>query len=152
MKTTKYLFLTLLMALFGLSAEAQQRNVLQLPDVTVLIGNAQLPVIIENTDEVVGAQFDITMPDGITVETTGTLSDRGNGHTVTVNQLSNGDYRVLLHSGANHPLLGQTGVVMYLPIDIPDYFEEGSEYQLTIKNAVLGKANGEYVLTDATAG
>ena len=152
MKTTKYLFLTLLMALFGLSAEAQQRNVLQLPDVTVLIGNAQLPVIIENTDEVVGAQFDITMPDGITVETTGTLSDRGNGHTVTVNQLSNGDYRVLLHSGANHPLLGQTGVVMYLPIDIPDYFEEGSEYQLTIKNAVLGKANGENVLTDATAG
>jgi hypothetical protein len=152
MKTARYLFLTLLIALFGMSAEAQQRNVLQVTDVTSQIGNVQLPVSIENTDEIVGAQFDLTLPAGVTAQPVGTLANRSDGHTVTVSQLSSGAYRVLLHSGANRPLRGQSGVVMYLPVTIPDTFEEGSEHQLTISNAVLGKATGENVLTEAVPG
>lgn len=152
MRTTRYLFLTLLMALFGMSAEAQQRNVLQVPDVTTQIGNVQLPVNIENTDEIVGAQFDLTLPAGVTAQPVGNLANRSDGHTVTISQLSSGAYRVLLHSGANRPLRGQSGVVMYLPITIPDTFEEGSEHQLTISNAVLGKSTGENVLTEVMAG
>ena len=112
MKTTRYLFLTLLLALFAMSAKAQQRNVLQVPDATVLIGQAQLPVIIDNTDEIVGAQFDLKLPDGISVNSTSTLTDRADGHTITVNKLSSGAYRVLLHSGTNSPLIGEAGEVM----------------------------------------
>lgn len=152
MKNTRYLFLMLLIALFGMSAKAQQRNVLQVPDVTTQTGDVQLPVSIENTDEIVGAQFDLVLPDGVIAQPVGTLTNRSDGHTVTVSQLSSGAYRVLLHSGANRPLLGQSGVVMYLPINIPDSFEEGSEHQLTISNAILGKATGENVLTEALAG
>lgn len=152
MKTTRYFFLMLLMTLFGMSAEAQQRNVLRVSDVTTQIGNIQLPVSIENTDEIVGLQFDLTLPDGITAEATGVLTNRGDGHTVTMNKLNSGAYRVLLHSAQNHPLLGQSGIVMYLPISIPDSYEEGSEHFMTIANAVLGKATGETVLTEATAG
>lgn len=152
MKTTRYLFLMLLMTLVGMSAEAQQRNVLQVPDVTTQIGNVQLPVSIENTDEIVGAQFDLTLPDGVTAEATGVLVNRSDGHTVTVSRLNSGVYRVLLHSTQNRPLRGQSGVVMYLPISIPDSFEEGSEHPLAIANAVLGKATGENVLTEAIAG
>lgn len=142
----------LLMTLVGMSAEAQQRNVLQLPDVTTQIGNVQLPVSIENTDEIVGAQFDLTLPDGVTAETTGVLANRSDGHTVTVSRLNSGAYRVLLHSAQNRPLRGQSGVVMYLPVNIPDFFEEGSEHPLAVVNAVLGKATGENVLTEAIAG
>lgn len=152
MNTTKYLFLVLLTTLIGLSARAQQRNVLQVPDVTTQRGNVQLPVNIENTDEIVGAQFDLTLPTGITAENVGVLANRSDGHTVTVNHLASGVYRVLLHSGSNRPLRGQSGMVMYLPIHIPTYFVEGSEHQLTISNAVLAKATGENVLTEATAG
>ena len=124
MKTTRYLFLTLLMALVGMSAEAQQRNVLQVPDVTTQAGNVQLPVSIENTDEIVGAQFDLTLPSGVTAEAVGIMANRSDGHSVTVSRLSSGVYRVLLHSSQNRPLRGQSGVVMYLPITIPATFEE----------------------------
>ena len=39
MKTTRYMFLMLLMTLFGMSVQAQQRNVLQIPDLTTQTGN-----------------------------------------------------------------------------------------------------------------
>lgn len=152
MKTTRYLFLTLLMAVVGMSAEARQRNVLQVPDVTTQAGNVQLPVSIENTDEIVGAQFDLTLPSGVTAEAVGTMANRSDGHSVTVSRLSSGVYRVLLHSSHNRPLRGQSGVVMYLPITIPATFEEGSEHALSIANAVLGKVTGENVLTEVIAG
>lgn len=152
MKTTRYFFLTLLMVLAGMSAGAQRRNVLQMPDVSTQIGNAQLPVQIENTDEIVGVQFDLTLPVGVIANPVGTLANRCDGHTVTVSKLNSGVYRVILHSSQNRPLRGQSGVVMYLPITIPATFEEGSEHALSIANAVLGKATGENVLTEALAG
>ena len=140
------------MTLLGMSAKAQQRNVLQVPDVTTQIGNVQLPISIENTDEIVGAQFDLTLPEGVTAEATGVMANRSDGHTVTMSRLSSGAYRVLLHSAQNRPLRGQSGIVMYLPINIPASFEEGSEHPLAVANAVLGKATGENLLTEAFAG
>lgn len=152
MKTTRYLFLVLLTTLIGMGAKAQQRNVLQVPDIETQIGNAQLPVNIENTDEIVGVQFDLTLPHGVMAETTGILTERCDDHVITVTQVSNGAYRVLLHSAQNHPLHGQSGIVMYLPITIPETFEEGSDHPLAISNVVLGVATGENVLTEAMAG
>lgn len=152
MKATRYLSLLILTALFSTVVNAQQRNVLQVPDVTTQVGNVRLPVSIENTDEIVGAQFDLTLPDGVTADPVGTLGNRSDGHSVTVSQLANGAYRVLLHSAQNRPLRGQSGVVMYLPITIPTSYEEGSEHALSITNAVLGKATGENVLTDVMIG
>lgn len=152
MKVTKYLFLILLMTLLGINVNAQQRNVLQLPDVTTQIGKAQLPISIENTDEIVGAQFDLTLPNKVTAELAGVMTNRDNGHTVTVKRLESGAYRVLIYSDQNRPLRGQSGIVMYLPIIIPVSFEEGSQHTLTISNAVLGKASGENVLTEIVVG
>ena len=152
MKAVRYIAIVLLMTLMGMNVEAQQRNVLQVPDVEVQIGSAQLPVVMENTDEIVGVQFDLTLPEGVTAEPVGTMGNRSDGHTVTMSRLSSGAYRVLLHSGQNRPLRGQSGVVMYLPVIIPDSFEEGSEHELSITNAVLGKSSGENVLTEVIAG
>lgn len=152
MKVTKYLFLILLMTLLGINVNAQQRNVLQLPDVTTQIGKAQLLISIENTDEIVGAQFDLTLPNKVTAELAGVMTNRDNGHTVTVKRLESGAYRVLIYSDQNRPLRGQSGIVMYLPIIIPVSFEEGSQHTLNISNAVLGKATGENVLTEIVVG
>ncbi|MCI6828761.1 MAG: alpha/beta hydrolase, partial [Prevotella sp.] len=152
MKTTKFIFLTLLITLLCMSAKAQQRNVLIVPDVITPIGNVQLPINIENTDEVVGMQFDITLPEGITAQPVANLTNRSDGHIANVSKLKSGAYRILLYSGTNRPLLGQSGVVMYLPIVIPDSYEEGSEHQITISNATLGKSSGENVITEAIAG
>lgn len=146
------MFLMLLMTLFGMSVQAQQRNVLQIPDLTTQTGNVQLPVSIENTDEIVGAQFDLTLPEGVTAESVGRLANRSDGHTVTISRLSGGAYRVLLHSSQNRPLRGQSGVVMYLSITIPATFEEESQHTLSITNAVLGKATGDNVITGTEVG
>ena len=152
MKAVRYIAIVLLMTLMGVNVKAQQRNVLQVPDVEVQIGSVQLPVVIENTDEIAGVQFDLTLPEGVTAEPAGTMGNRSDGHTVTMSRLSSGVYRVLLHSAQNRPLRGQSGVVMYLPVNIPDTFEEGSEHELSITHAVLGKASGENVLTEVIAG
>lgn len=152
MKTTRYLFLTLLMALFAIGATAQQRNVLHIPDIATQVGNIQLPINIENTDEIVGVQFDITLPAGVTAETTGVQTTRSSNHTITVSRLGSGAYRVLMHSLQNSPLRGQSGAAMYLPITIPATFGEGSEHSLSITNVVLGKSTGENVFTEAIAG
>ena len=139
-------------AMCAMSMKAQQRNVLMVPDMRTQTGNVQLPIAIENTDEIVGAQFDITLPSGVTANAVGTMSNRSDGHSVTVTKVSSGAYRVLLHSTQNLPLRGQSGTVMYLPINIPSSFPEGSEYPIVVEKAVLGKSTGENVLTSVSAG
>lgn len=152
MKTVRYIFLTMFMTVVAMSMKAQQRNILQVPDMRTQTGNVQLPIAIENTDEIVGVQFDVTLPSGITANTVGTMSNRSDGHSVTVTKVSSGAYRVLLHSTQNQPLRGQSGVVMYLPISIPSSFQDGSEYPITVEKAVLGKSTGENVLTEVSVG
>ena len=110
----------LLIALLGMSLTAQsQQNRLIVPDVDVQYGEAQLPINVENTDEIVAAQFDLALPDGITAKLSGTLSNRGDDHTVSVKHLGGQVYRVMLHSPANRPLRGQSGAAFYLPVVIP---------------------------------
>ena len=70
------LILTLAWLASGMSA--QRSNILRIPDATVQIGQAQLPITIDNTDELVAAQFDITLPEGVTTTTTGSNGALGN--------------------------------------------------------------------------
>jgi hypothetical protein len=92
------------------SMKAQTNNRLVIPDVTVQLGQTQLPVHIENTDEIVGAQFDLTLPTGMTAEAVGTLSSRGEDHQVIVRSMGGQRWRVLLYSSQNLPLKGQSQV------------------------------------------
>ena len=152
MRTIKYIIAIILMITLGMSAKAQQRNVLQIPEVSVNIGKVELPISVENTDEITGIQFDITLPQGVTAENQGRLTNRGENHSITVNKMGSGAYRVIIYSSSNSRIQGQSGVVAYLPIQIPSSFEEGSEHAVSINNATLGKASGQNVLTDVLCG
>lgn len=152
MRTIKYIIAIILMITLGMSAKAQQRNVLQIPEVSVNIGKVELPISVENTDEITGIQFDITLPQGVTAENQGRLTNRGENHSITVNKMGNGAYRVIIYSSSNSRIQGQSGVVAYLPIQIPSFFEEGSEHAVSISNATLGKVSGQNVLTDVLCG
>ena len=83
----KRLFLLIIAGCLVLGTKAQQRNVLSIPDITVQIGAVQLPIAIENTDELVGAQFDITLPTEATAETAATLTERATTHEVIVRHI-----------------------------------------------------------------
>ena len=153
MKDSRYRFLMLFMALVTIfSMKAQTNNRLVIPDVTVQLGQTQLPVHIENTDEIVGAQFDLTLPTGMTAEAVGTLSSRGDDHQVIVRSMGGQRWRVLLYSSQNLPLKGQSGVVMYIPITIPSSYSEGSEHQLIVSDATFSNVKTENVLTGVEVG
>jgi hypothetical protein len=139
-----------LMTMAGVKAQTNNRIVI--PDVTVQLGQTQLPVNIENTDEIVAAQFDLTLPTGMTAEAVGTLSNRGDDHLVTVRSMGGQRWRVLLYSPQNRPLKGQSGVVMYIPITIPTSYAEGSEHQLIVSDATLSNIKTENVMTSIEVG
>lgn len=133
-------------------AWAQQKNVLSVPDAKVSIGQAQLPVAIENTDEIIAAQFDLTLPSTISAGTEAVAGNRMNGHTVIIRNMGATRYRVMLYSEENQPLLAQQGTVFYIPLSIPNTVTEGSELPLVISDATLTVAGGANVLTGTKAG
>ncbi len=145
----------MLMAMLAVGTKAQTANKLNVPDVTVQIGKAELPISIENTDELVAVQFDIVLPSGFEAQEEGRLSNRSDGHEVTVRYMEGPNgvfYRVLVYSPANKAFLGQSGPLLYLPITIPDNVSEDEEYQPQINNVVLSKLSGENVVTETTVG
>ena len=148
----KKIFFYSLLFLISLTVGAQTSNTLYIPDISTPLGEAQLPVSLSNTDEIVAIQFDLALPDGITASETATLTNRANSHTATTHNMGNGVYRVLLFAQPAKALFGQSGTVMNIPITIPDSYAEGSTHQLTISNAVLTDKTGANVLTQATAG
>lgn len=155
MKKTRYLLLTMLIAMIAMSTKAQAENKLIVPDVTVQIGQAELPINVENTDELVAVQFDIVLPNGFNAQEEGRLSNRSDGHEATVRYMEGQNgvfYRVLVYSPANKAFLGQSGTLLYLPITVPDNVSENEEYQPQISNVVLSKLSGENVVTETTVG
>ncbi len=152
-KTTKHTFLIMLLILaFATRVGAQQRNVLHIPDVKVATGSAQLPVELDNSDEVVAVQFDLLLPAGVAAGKTAVPTSRLADHTVSVRNIGDNSYRILILSPLNKSLRGQQGVLAYLPLTIPETLEENSEHELTISDASVVRRTGEDVLTEATAG
>ncbi len=145
-------FLIFSLAWLTTGLSAQQRNVISIPDATVQIGQAQLPIAVENTDELVAAQFDITLPTEVTAETTAMPADRAAGHEVVIRHMGATRYRVMLYSNENQNILGNKGTILNLKINIPASFQSGSEHAVTLSNASLTLATGENVLTEARNG
>ena len=148
---SRYVLLTLLIMCFA-AAWGQQVNVLSVADAKVSIGQAQLPVAIENTDEIVAVQFDLTLPSTISAGSDAVLTNRCDGHTVIIRNMSATRYRVMLYSDDNRPLIAQKGTVFYIPLIIPQTVEDGSELPLVISNATLSVPSGENVVTGTSAG
>ena len=149
MKQLRYIFAMLLMALVATGAYAQtQRNRLYLSDITAQLGQIQLPVAIDNTDEIVALQFDLVLPAGMTVSGDIVATNRADGHEASIRNMGGKRYRMLLYSPENKPLRGQTGTVMYIPVTIEDQFDDGQQLTVTLEDAALSLATGEDVLTD----
>jgi len=152
MKATRCYLLVMLMAAIALGMRAQTANTITVPDITAQIGQAQLPVNVENTSELVAMQFDLTLPQGMTAEPVGTLTSRSVDHAVTVRYIRDQLYRVVLFSPTNTPIRGQSGTLLYLTISITTSCADGEQYPIAVNNAVLTNATGENVLTGISSG
>lgn len=144
-KTSGILFLFLFIYIIS---TAQVRNVLSLP---ALAGKAdatiQIPVNLDNTDNVVGVQFDLSVPPQLTIEEDILKSNRWTDHEVIIKKINNTQYRILLFSPSNDGLKGMNGDILTMKANISSFIEDGSSLELKFIDPVASDEKGNNCLT-----
>ena len=106
-----------------------------------------LPINLNNENEVKLCQFDLQLPAGVTVATKSNgkldakLTERAETHTISSQQLSNGNYRFIISSMDNDSFTGNSGTLVEITLDIPATMEAG-EYTVKLLNAELSVPDG----------
>lgn len=82
-----------------------------------------LPIVMENSSEVKVCQFDLRLPDGVSMAIADekldvTLTERATNHSVTGKKLSNGDYRFIIYSLSNDSFAGEDETMINLNLVI----------------------------------
>jgi hypothetical protein len=122
-------------------------NAIYAEDVTGFVGSKiVLPIVMNNTEDIIGLQFDVTLPEGVNVEIDEddeymfTLTNRAtSSHNVIANKLGDGRYRVLVSSMQNRQFKGSEGTVMEAMLAIPKHMAAG-EYPVTISKIEMSTA------------
>ena len=128
--------------------EISTANKLFSEDLECLVGAvATLKVELQNEDEVKLCQFDLQLPDGVTVVTKSNgkldakLTERAESHSVSSKQLANGDYRFIVSSMDNDSFTGNSGTFMEIMLQVPSTMEAG-EYAVKVFNSELSVPEG----------
>lgn len=142
-----------LLVLFVASAWAQ-KNTLTIPDVTVAQGKSiALPINMDNTADIVAVQFTVTVSDGITLYSeSAKVSERSNGHTLTMRPMGNNKYMVMAFSGQNTPFTGRSGHIMTVSLNTSSSLAEGTKLPLTLSDVVIADKTGKNLATGFTSG
>ena len=146
--------MTTLLLMF-VSMQAQEVNRLYIPDLSVEAGkNFQLPVYIQNTNtQITGIQFDIELPNGLSVEfSKAKTTERALSHKVRYQSRGKQKWTVLVYSTNNSSITGNDGVVLYIPAIVSKNVEDKDSLQMQMSRAVLSNSSGTNVLTDYSCG
>lgn len=137
-----------------LSVSAQTANVLRIPDVTATPGKpSALSVYMDNANEVVGLQFTVSVPQGMSLnEGDIVLDTRGEDHIASIKQIESNNYLCMVYSPTNKPLRGYTGKLFDVSFTIADSFTDGSVHPMALKDVVLGDADANNVMTSYSIG
>lgn len=156
----KRTFLSILTVVFAvISAYADDDNYIYLQDKSVEQGQQMtFDILMANTSDIVGFQFDLYLPEGITAVTNSngdylcSLSSRaGNDHSLTAALQEDGAIRFIGFSMKNTALSGNDGAIVSLTLNVPDNTTVGN-YEVYIKNNKLTKSDGsKYVTGKKTA-
>lgn len=147
-------FIALLAVLLLGSATAMgqtKENIIVVNDFEGGIGKViNVPIYLNNTDEVIAAQFDITLPFAIPSGGTPLLSTRANQHSASFSTLSGSSYRVVVMSVQNNALRGNSGLFLRMPMQTRDDGYTQS-YAIKISNVVLTDSKGNNIATGNSA-
>lgn len=148
------IFLWMFFALFGaIGAFGQTMNKLSINTVASPIGKEiQVPIMLDNSDMIVAAQFDVIVPDKITILNDAISSNRWEDHVAVVKNLENGRSRVMVYSPSNKPLKGNSGNLILLKARISESCVDGEEYPTDLSEVVLTKGNGDNCVTASQNG
>ena len=117
---------------------------------TFVQNEARIPLALHNTDDASGIQFDVYMPDGVTLNPDAVqISGRSNGHTITAANCSDGSVRVIVYSNEGLAFTEHDGELVTLPFTT---LESTGEYEVAVRNIhISGPNNFDFVAPDYTA-
>ena len=111
-------------------------------------GQGILTISLKNAQEATAYQFNLKLPEGVTLATNDsgdyvyTLSERLNGHSVSINYDQNYNvYKLGALSGQSHVITGDDGVVLTLRLNVADSVAAGT-YPVMVKDAKYSLADG----------
>ena len=149
MKHSRLMILTILLTLVG-SILADNLTV---PSVVLNAGETKDVTINLNSSEkrYVAFQFDVVLPEGVSIakKDNGKLkislnADRINDHTLTVQDLGSGSYRLLCFSMTNAELYGTSGALLNMTLQADESASVGTK-EGGIKSQVFTETNGSQV-------
>ena len=145
-----------------------QTNVLRIPEVTYPAGKTlSLPIELENASDIVGVQFDLSVPYELGLDTTGhvavTLSkNRITNHKVScqkkgttwrdanehggINTYHN--YRFIVYSEDNTKISGSTGTLLSVELPLPEDLANGTAFPIYFldNSVILSNRNKENIV------
>ena len=128
------------------TAVVHAQNTLTVADFTAAAGKeAAVPIYLTNSNEVVGMQFDITLPYAKSKSDVTLVTARSNSHTVSIKKRSNLVYTVVVMSLQNNALRGNAGQVLRFPITVSDEAQADDTLPITLSNIVLTDRQGHNI-------
>ncbi len=107
-----------------------------------------LPILMNNEQQITGLQFDIVLPEGVTVAKKAngkndiTVTERmEEDYNLSSNTMDDGCIRVTGLSGESIPFTGNSGAIVNVVLQVDESVAEG-DYQILVKNIVLSDVNG----------
>ena len=107
-----------------------------------------LSIAMDNDSKIAAIQFDLVLPEGITVATDKdgmivTLSNRADkSHTVTKSILDGGSIHIVCSSNSSAVFSGNTGDVVFVKLNVGSQVADG-KYDVTVRNIELSSENGD---------
>lgn len=146
--------MTLLLLLQGALSLSAQENTLSVQDVAVVPGGTMdLPVNLDNTDDVVALQFVMSVPQVLSLSSeTAALSARAADHVVTMQEVDAQKYLVMIYSPTNQTIKDHTGQLMRVRLNASAGVTRGSQYAVTLSDVVITTRAGHNVATQSRPG
>lgn len=146
----KHVYLLALMLLCSLGGKAQEANILKLTDIRGnMAGKVSLPISIDNTcNDIVAFQFRLQVPQGVTIDTqSAQFTSRTESHSAIIQPNANG-YVIMAFSPDNKPIVGNSGKVMTIDLNIGTNFEPDDTCELVMSQVLISDRQGNNVLTN----
>lgn len=144
------LVLCLMQCTSRLALPALADNRLYIEPVVGKIGKTvSVPLQLANDDDVVAAQFDVTLPFAMPSSDVLTLTNRSNGHAVST-KINGKTITCILASMQNNSLKGNSGIILRIPMATYDDGNTAQPYTITLSNIVLTDKEGHNIATEST--
>ena len=150
----KKIILLLSLVLSASISLCAQINALSIPDATIAAGKSiDLPIMLDNSADVVAVQFNIQLPNGFSFTTNrAALTERTEGFSVRIKQMTNQNYLVVLYSPTNQPIKARTGAIFTVPLVAASTLKDSTVHTPVLSNVIIGAPDASNIFTNCQAG